>query len=1175
MNKTYALVWNHALGCWNAVGETTRRRGKSGGGKLVAAGAVSLLGLAALPAHALPTGHAVVAGQADIATSADGKTMSINQHSDKLITNWQDFGVAGGERVSFQQPGSSSIALNRVIGTHGSQIDGRIDANGKVFLVNPNGVMFGAGSQVNVGSLVASTQNLSDADFLAGNYRFAGASAAAVVNAGSITAADGGSVALLGARVSNTGVIQAKMGRVALGAGQAFKVNFDGSDLLSVQVEGGAVDAQASNGGLLKADGGEVLMTARAAGNLLNAVVNNTGAIEARGLTSRGGRITLDGDAVLAGGKLDASATAGHGGDVTTRGTRVRIADDATVDTRGANGRSGTWKIDTANARVADDANATIGAAALSRNLGTTSVELTSTDGALTTDGAIGWNSDHDLTLTALRGDVNLGRSLTASGANARVAVNAARRINVSDKVALTGQNASLALNSGDGHALGGTDSVVTLSGANASFSANGNAYRVIHTADQLRAVDADLNGRYVLGNTIKGSGAFRSIGGDASFLGTFDGLGNTIGGLSVYNTGPYVGLFAVNQGTIANLTLDALSVRATANHGIGPVMVGSLVGANIQGTLSNVNARNVSVTSGGAPGNVAGGLVGLNLSGTIDRASVSGRVEGDRYTTAIGGLVGQHITSPDGRLGTATLTNSTADSNVSIRTAGTLSGNDLTGFGGLVGFNSGDIRHSSSKGSVSIATVNAAVGGLVGRNEGRVTASDASGSVTAGTASIAGALVGVNAGAIDASHARGNVTAGARSTAGGLAGLNVAAATIDGSTGAGAVAVSGSDATAGGLVGRNDGRVTASDASGSVSVGANGVVGGLVGNNGGLVDGAHAYGDVVATTNGVAGGLVGSNGGRVNASDAHGVVTALGNAAIAGGLVGLNRAQIDASNASGNVVVGANAQAGGLVGRNASGGAIAGSTARGNVGGTNAGAIGGLAGVTEAGSTITASSAHGAASGGANSRVGGFVGINGGHIVNGEASGTVAALANSDVGGLIGRNTGTVESSRASGTVTAADTSHAGGLIGFNNGAVQSSHASGAAAAGDNSSVGGLVGNNEFGSIALSGASGNAKGGKRAEVGGLVGSNGGRISQSSSSGTVSGGLYAFLGGIAGTDFGSTRTSSTSSRIAYTQGYGQRYGGLAGLAMTSMRGNTVVGDAAKVPLIGVQLGDDF
>ncbi|KVO45075.1 filamentous hemagglutinin N-terminal domain-containing protein [Burkholderia ubonensis] len=996
MNKTYALVWNHAQGCWNAVGETARRRGKAGGSKLVAAGAVSLLGLAALPAHALPTGHAVVAGQADIATSVDGRTMSINQHSDKLITNWQDFGVAGGERVSFHQPGSSSIALNRVIGTHGSQIDGRIDANGKVFLVNPNGVMFGAGSQVNVGSLVASTQNLSDADFLAGNYRFAGTSAASVINAGNITAADGGSVALLGARVSNTGLIQAKMGRIALGAGHAFKVNFDGSDLLSVQVEGGAVDAQASNGGLLKADGGEVLMTARAAGDLLNAVVNNTGTIEARGLSNHGGRITLDGGTVLAGGTLDASAAAGNGGEVATRGANVRIADDAKVDTRGANGRSGTWKIDTANARVADDANATIGAATLSRNLDTTHVALTGASGDLSVEGPVNWSGDHTLSLASQRGGVKLQRALSAHGSRAGLEVNAAKRIDIDGPLALTGANAALALNSGNGHVLN-DNAAVTLSGANASFSANGQAYRVIHNVDQLRAVDTNLNGRYVLGNAIKGSGAFRSIGGDAAFTGTFDGLGNTISGLSVYNDGPFVGLFAGNFGTIANLTLDSVSARGTANYGIGPVMVGSLVGANIQGTLSNVHARNVVVTSGGSAANIAGGLVGTNLSGTIDRASVSGRVEGNRYTTALGGLVGENITSPDSRLGTATIARSRADASVSIQAAGTSPDNGQNGFGGLVGFNSGDIRDSSSHGAVSVATVGATVGGLVGRNTGTVGGSDASGRVTAGTASVAGALVGFNAGAIAASRASGGVNAGARSTAGGLVGINVAAGRIANSKGTGTVAVAGNDAAAGGLVGRNDGRVSRSSASGSASVGANGTAGGLVG-------------------------------------------------------------------------------------------------------------------------------------------------VNGGHVEHGNASGAVSVLANSDAGGLIGRNTGTVDSSHAQGTVSAGADSNAGGLVGLHS----------------------------RGSIVLSDASGSVSGGARAKIGGLVGLNGGEISRSSSSGTVSGGLNATLGGIVGMDFGTTQASSTTSRIAYTQGYGQRYGGLAGFAMTSMKGNTASGDAARVPLVGGQ-----
>ncbi|WP_175972142.1 filamentous hemagglutinin N-terminal domain-containing protein, partial [Burkholderia sp. BCC0322] len=468
MNKAYSLVWNEAQGGWCAVGETARRRGKKSGGKRLLAAGVSLLGLAAASgAYALPTGSEIASGKADIATSADGKTMSINQHTDKLITNWQDFSVGGGERVSFQQPTSQSIALNRVVGANGSQIQGQLDANGRVFLVNPNGVMFGAGAQVNVGGLVASTQNLSDADFLAGRYRFAGTSGQSVENAGTIAAADGGSVALLGARVSNTGVIRAQMGRVALGAGNAFNVNFDGNGLLNLQVEGGAVDAQAHNGGLLKADGGEVLMTARAAGDLLGSVVRNSGTIEAKGLSSRAGKITLDGGEVQVGGKLDASAqdASTAGGTVTTRGERVAVSRDAQVDTRAASGRTGLWTIEAANAGVGGNTDVAIDGETLSRNLGTTNVALTNTSGDLTVGDAVTWASDNALALTSKKGSVDVKQSLTASGANAGVTMNAAQQIRVGNKVTLTGENASLALNSGSGHTLTNDDAVVTLSG--------------------------------------------------------------------------------------------------------------------------------------------------------------------------------------------------------------------------------------------------------------------------------------------------------------------------------------------------------------------------------------------------------------------------------------------------------------------------------------------------------------------------------------------------------------------------------------------------------------------------------------------------------------------------------------------------------------------------------------
>ncbi|WP_175756009.1 GLUG motif-containing protein [Burkholderia cepacia] len=970
MNKAYSLVWNEAQGGWCAVGETARRRGKSSGGKRLLAAGVSLLGLAASGAYALPTGGVIESGKANIDTSVDGKTMSIHQHTDKLITNWQDFSVGSGERVSFKQPGSQSMALNRVLGANGSQILGQLDANGRVFLVNPNGVMFGAGAQVNVGGLVASTQNLSDADFLAGRYRFAGTSSQSVQNAGTITAADGGSVALLGARVSNTGVIRAQMGRVALGAGNAFNVNFDGQGLLSLQVEGGAVDAQAHNGGLLQADGGEVLMTARAAGDLLGSVVKNSGAIEAKGLSSRDGKITLDGGQVHVGGKLDASAqdASTAGGTVTTRGERVTVARDAQVDTRAASGRTGRWTIEAANAGVGSGANA-IDGETLSRNLGTTNVALTNTSGDLTVNDAVTWTGDNALTLTSQKGNVDLKQSLTASGANAGVAVNAAKRVRIGNTLALTGENAHLELNSGSGHTLANDGAVVTLSGRNASFSANGEAYRVIHDLAGLRDVDGNLNGRYVLGNAINGNGAqFRSLGGNSNaFGGVFDGLGNTIGNLSVVNPGAaFVGLFASNVGRISNLTLENVRAQAFGQPNRTPVSVGALAGANA-GKISNVKAKDVFVSGEGLT--YVGGLVGSNLSGSIDRAFVSGRVEGDKNALAVGGLVGENRTVLYPDLGDATIANSRVDVQVSSLSAG--------GTGGLVGVNRGIIAGSSAAGSVNAPGSGGRVGGLVGFNEG------------------------------------------------------------------------------------------------------------------------------------------GDKAGRIKASSSSATVKA-GRYATAGGLVGYNAASIEASDARGSVTVGDNAKAGGLVGENGNGG------------------------------TLTASS----------------------------AAGDVSAGANSSAGGLVGKNAGTVASASASGAVTVDGAGDAGGLVGRNDGSVSSSSASGDVVAGTDGNVGGLVGINSAGaSINASDSSGSAKGGDYSWVGGLVGNNAGRIASSSSSGKVSGGRNARLGGVAGGNFGTVENSSSRSRVAYTAGYDQFYGGLVGLNIGSVRGSSVSGSAAAVPVAGLDFGD--
>jgi filamentous hemagglutinin family protein len=199
------------------------------------------LTLTGIPCFCLanPTVGTITAGSATIASSS--KTMTIDQATNKLAINWSTFNIASGESLNFVQPSSSSVAVNRVIGNNPSSFYG-LNANANDFLLNPSGVRFGKGSSVNVGGLVASTLSLSDADFFSSNYHLTGGGGL-VLNRGTITAADGGSVALLG--------------------GQA------------------ALAASVENSGVIAAKGGKVYLTAQAAEALASTVVNNSGVIEA------------------------------------------------------------------------------------------------------------------------------------------------------------------------------------------------------------------------------------------------------------------------------------------------------------------------------------------------------------------------------------------------------------------------------------------------------------------------------------------------------------------------------------------------------------------------------------------------------------------------------------------------------------------------------------------------------------------------------------------------------------------------------------------------------------------------------------------------------------------------------------------------------------------------------
>ena len=289
-------------------------------------------------ALASPEGGTVAAGSATI--SQNGALTTINQASQKAIINWNSFNIAKGETVRFNQPGAAAIALNRVTGNNASAIYGTLSANGQVFLVNPNGVLFAKGAQVNVGGLAASTLGISDKDFLNGSYHFSGDSAKSVLNQGELSAAAKGYIALLGANAVNEGVIVAKEGTAALGAGSKVNLDFTGDGLLQLSVDKEAVAALASNKGLIQADGGLVVMSAKSADALAGTVVNNSGIIEAKSVSAKNGVIRLEGGAngsVVNSGSLNASGLgAGQsGGTVKVLGDKVSLTETAVLNASG------------------------------------------------------------------------------------------------------------------------------------------------------------------------------------------------------------------------------------------------------------------------------------------------------------------------------------------------------------------------------------------------------------------------------------------------------------------------------------------------------------------------------------------------------------------------------------------------------------------------------------------------------------------------------------------------------------------------------------------------------------------------------------------------------------------------------------------------------------------------
>ena len=303
--------------------------------------------LASGQAFANPSGGQVVGGNASI-SQAPGVT-TIDQKSNKAIINWQGFSIAPGETTKYKQPGRDAIALNRVRGKERSDLLGRLEANGNVWLINPNGVLVGPQAKIDVGGFLATTADIPDADFLAGRFDFSIPSPnpeAAVINQGTIFLKDKGMAALVAPHARNEGVIEGNLAQVVVAGAPTFALDFYGDGLINFEATSqvtGVTDPDqplVENAGTIRAEGGRVLLTAEAAAGVVENVIDMSGVVEAKSFAMKGGEIVLDGrdnGIVAVAGKLDSSGlVAGErGGEVKVLGEKVGLFDGARVDVSG------------------------------------------------------------------------------------------------------------------------------------------------------------------------------------------------------------------------------------------------------------------------------------------------------------------------------------------------------------------------------------------------------------------------------------------------------------------------------------------------------------------------------------------------------------------------------------------------------------------------------------------------------------------------------------------------------------------------------------------------------------------------------------------------------------------------------------------------------------------------
>jgi filamentous hemagglutinin family protein len=558
------------------------------------------------PAHALPQNGQVVGGSATI-IQTNASQLDITQGSDRAVIDWHAFSIGAGETTNFHQPSSSSVAVNRVTGIDPSTISGRLNANGQVVLVNPNGILFDKGAQVNVGGIIASTSGITTDNAMAGRMIFDqhGSGAATIVNQGTITAAQGGLVALVAPGVANSGVITATLGKVALASGNTWSLDLYGDRLVAFGVDdqvasqlSGATSMGVGNSGTIEAAAGRVELTANVAKGIVSHAINMDGVIEASSISTEGGAIVLDGGTSGVSITGTAKANGTSGGSITVAGDSV--LQQGTLQAEGTAGAGGAISITAANgyidtAAALSDANGTARGGTIGIDGGTSLFssgqhKATSSQG---TGGTINLTADA-VTL--------VGATVNASGATGGGTINIGG-----------GLHGSGALRHAQTVKISPTTSLV----ADALASGNGGTVAVWSDQSTLFTGEASAQGSAAGGN---GGQIEVSSEGTDSFGGTADA--------------------SAPQGTAGSLTLDPQYITIDAVAGVLPQFQLLDPNSNVGGNFGTVT---VSLANGNVVVTDPNDRIGLGPIGT-GAAYLFNGTTGQLLSTLTGTSLNDHV---------------------------------------------------------------------------------------------------------------------------------------------------------------------------------------------------------------------------------------------------------------------------------------------------------------------------------------------------------------------------------------------------------------------------------------------------------------------------------------------------------------------------------------------------